>query len=69
MDKKECEVIERLERQNTVVMHKKIISLSNRKTISPSGCIESKDGTLVMEREEVLKQWSETTYQQEYRGP
>ena len=59
MDKKECEEIERLERQNTAVMHKKIKSLSTRKTCSSSGCIESKDDTLVMEREEVLKRWSE----------
>ena len=40
-------------------MHKKIKSLSNRGTCSSSGCIKSKDGTLVMEREDILNRWSE----------
>ena len=56
---RECEEIERLERKNTALMHKKIKLLSNRRTCSSSGCIKSKDGTLVMEREDILKRWSE----------
>ena len=56
---KVCEEIEPLERQNTSIMHKKIKSLSNRKAYASSGCIKSNDGTLVMEREEVLRRWSE----------
>ena len=56
---RECEEIERLERKNTALMHKKIKLLSNRRTCSSSGCIKSKDGTLIMEREDILKRWSE----------
>ena len=56
---RECEEIERLERKNTALMHKKIKLLSNRRTCSSSGCIKSKDGTLIMEREDILKLWSE----------
>ena len=56
---RECEEIERLERKNTALMHKKIKLLSNRRTCSSSGCIKSKDGTLIMEREDILDQWSE----------
>ena len=56
---RECEEIERLERENIALMHKKIKLLSNRRTCSSSGYIKSKDGTLIMEREDILKRWSE----------
>ena len=56
---KECEEIERFERTNTALMHKKIKATSSRKTCSSSGCIRSKDGTILMEKEDILKQWSE----------
>ena len=55
----ECEEIERLERTNTALMHEKIKSISGRKTCTSSGCIQSKDGTLIMEKDEILERWSE----------
>ena len=56
---REGEEIERLERKNTSLMHKEIKLLSNRRTCSSRGCIKLKDGILIMEREDILKQWSE----------
>ena len=40
-------------------MHEKIKSISGRKTCTSSGCIQSKDGTLIMEKDEILERWSE----------
>ena len=55
----ECEESERLDRTNTALMHKKLKSISGHKMCMSSGCIESKDGTLIMEKNHILERWSE----------
>ena len=55
----ECEEIERLDRTDMALMHKKIKSISGLKMCTSSGCIKSKDGTLIMEKNQILERWSE----------
>jgi len=40
-------------------MHKKIRELTNRNQCSNSGCIKAKDGSVLLEKEEILERWSE----------
>lgn len=40
-------------------MHKKVKELSGRKTSHPAGCIQSKDGEIIMEKDKIRERWSE----------
>ena len=40
-------------------MHKKIKEISGHNICSSSGCIKSKTGAVIMEKEQVLRRWSE----------
>ena len=56
----QCQEIEQNQSKNSKYIHSKINEVSGNKIKcnSPS-CIKSKDGTMLMEREEVLNRWSE----------
>ena len=57
-----CRDIENLKNINTKLMHKKIKELSKNATYascSSGGCIKSKDGTVLMEKDKIIERWTE----------
>ena len=57
-----CRDIENLKNKNCKLMHKKIKELTNHATnttCSSGGCIKSKDGTVLMEKEKIIERWTE----------
>ena len=40
-------------------MHKKIKEMTNRTTCSSGGCIKAKDGTVLLEKEQIIERWTE----------
>ena len=54
-----CEEIERYKNVDSAAMHKKIKEISGQKSCSASGCIKSKQGTIIMEKKEILERWTE----------
>ena len=40
-------------------MHKRIKDMTGAKTCSSSGCIRSKDGTIITEKDDILERWTE----------
>ena len=56
----QCQDIKSLHlRGNTNRIHMKINKLSGKKKMINNGCIKSKDGKILMEKEEQLKRWTE----------
>ena len=56
----QCKEIEQNQNKDSKYMHSKINEVSgNKKKCNSSGCIKSKDGTMLMEKEEILNRWSE----------
>ena len=54
-----CAEIEKLKNTDTAGMHKKIKEMAGQKTCSSTGCIKSKEGTIIMEKDKVLQRWTE----------
>ena len=57
-----CRDIENLKNKNSKLIHKKIKELTNHATnttCSSGGCIKSKDGTVLMEKEKIIERWTE----------
>ena len=52
---KECAEIEKYKNNESVAMHKKIKEISGRNICSSSGCIKSKTGDVIMEKEQALR--------------
>jgi hypothetical protein len=44
---------------NTKYAHKKIDEVTGKSRCTSSGCIKSKDGTILMEKCDILNRWSE----------
>ena len=57
--KNECAEIEKGKETDTKAMHKRIKDLTGAKTCSLSGCIRSKDGTIITEKDDILERWTE----------
>ena len=57
--KNECAEIEKGKETDTKAMHKRIQDLTGAKTCSSSGCIRSKDGTIITEKDDILERWTE----------
>ena len=57
--KNECAEIEKGKETDSKAMHKRIKDLTGAKTCSSSGCIRSKDGTIITEKEDILERWTE----------
>ena len=57
--KNECAEIEKGKETDTKAMHKRIKDLTGAKTCSSSGCIRSKDGTIITEKDDILESWTE----------
>ena len=55
----QCKEIELLERKNPQRMHDKVRQVVWRQKSGTSSCIEAKDGTIIMEKEEIIKRWQE----------
>ena len=55
-----CKEIDNLKNKNSKLMHKKIKELSTKNTTcSSGGCIKGKDGTILMEKEQIIERWTE----------
>jgi len=54
-----CEEIEVLSKKKPQLMHAKVKNLSNLKKCSSNGCIKGKDGSVVVDREEIIARWEE----------
>ena len=57
--KNECAEIEKGKETDSKAMHKRIKDLTGAKTCSSSGCIRSKDGTIITEKDDILERWTE----------
>ena len=57
--KNECAEIEKGKETDSKAMHKRIKDLTGAKTCSSSGCIRSKDGTIITEKDYILERWTE----------
>ena len=57
--KNECAEIEKGKETDTKAMHKRIKDLTGAQTCSSSGCIRSKDGTIITEKYDILERWTE----------
>ena len=55
----ECEEIERQQQGDTRVLHRKIKELAGKKSSAPAGCIKSKDGEIIMEKDKIRQRWTE----------
>ncbi|GFO08984.1 hypothetical protein PoB_003548900 [Plakobranchus ocellatus] len=56
----QCQEIEQKLNMDSKFMHAKIKDVNGKKIkCSSPGCIKSKDGTMLMEKKEILNRWSE----------
>ena len=55
----QCLEIERNQNRDSKYMHTKIKELSGKKGCSSSGCIKSKQGSILMDKQDVLDRWAE----------
>ena len=68
----QCKEIEQNQNKDSKFMHSKINEVTGRKCYCSSpGCIQAQDGTMLMEKEEVLARWSEYVEElfRDDRGP
>ena len=54
----QCEEIE-ANKVNSKTVHQKIKEVTGKKVAAKTGCIQSKDGDILMEKENILNRWSE----------
>ncbi|GFS23264.1 endonuclease-reverse transcriptase [Elysia marginata] len=55
----QCEEIEKELYKEPKAMYKRIQEITGRKASSKSGCIKSKDGSIIMEKDKKVERWSE----------
>ena len=67
----QCQEIEANANIDSKTMHQKIRDVTGRKTPTTTGCLRSKDGNILMEKEDILNRWSEyiTELYHDDRGP
>jgi len=54
-----CEEMEKVHQQNSQDMHKKIKEICHTRGSPTSGCIKSKDGDIIMDKDKILERWTE----------
>ena len=67
----QCEEIEGNNRIDIKTMHQKIRDVTGKKSSARIGCLRSRDGNILMEKEDILNRWSEyiTELYHDDRGP
>ena len=55
----QCREIEQNQHLDSKYMHSKIKEVSGKQSCTSTNCIKSKDGTVLMDKEDVLNRWSE----------
>ena len=67
----QCEELEANNEVNSKTVHQKIKEVIGKKATSKTGCILSKDGDILMEKEDILNRWPEyiTELYHDDRGP
>ena len=53
----QCEEIEQAKEKETTSIYKKIKEITGSITYSSSGCIQSKEGTIIVEKHKILERW------------
>ena len=56
---RKCWDVERAHFLNPREMHRRINEITGKKTCTTSGCIKSKDGQIIVEKDKILNRWSE----------
>ncbi|XP_047482518.1 uncharacterized protein LOC125034660 [Penaeus chinensis] len=56
---KECTEIEMNTNIDSKLLHKKIQEVKGKKATAKTGCLKSKDGAILKEKEDILNRWSE----------
>ena len=67
-----CEGIEVLSKKNQQLMYEKVKNLLKPRKCSSNGCITGKDGSIIIDKSEILVRWEEyikEVYDDEDRGP
>jgi len=67
-----CEEIEVLSKKNQQLMYEKVKNLLKPRKCSSNGCIKGKDGSIIIDKSEILVRWEEyikELYDDEDRGP
>ena len=54
-----CSEIEKTKRSDPRTTHKQIKELTGARACSSTGCIKSKEGTIIVEKEKILERWAE----------
>ena len=54
-----CDEIEQQRHRDSKEMHRNIKELCGKKVCSSGGCIKSKDGDIIIEKDQILKRWTE----------
>ncbi|XP_060065585.1 uncharacterized protein LOC132545923 [Ylistrum balloti] len=55
----QCKEIETNANFDSKFMHEKIKDVTGKKSSTKTGCIKSRDGEILMEKEDILNRWSE----------
>jgi len=56
---KQCEEIERNSKIDSKTLHQKIKEVTGKKTSAKTSCLRARDGSILMEKEDILNRWSE----------
>ena len=53
----QCKEIEQAKEKETTFMYRRIKEITGSSTCSSSGCIKSKEGTIIVEKYKILERW------------
>ena len=56
-----CREIDLLQRFTPQIMYQNVAEIAGRKTCSSTGCLKSKNGEIIMEKDKILERWAEYT--------
>ncbi len=54
-----CKEIEQKNKHDTKSMHARIREITGKRTCSATGCLKSKEGNIIMDKDKILERWSE----------
>ena len=57
--KEKCKEIELLQRSTPKVMYRNIEEIIGKRTCSSTGCLKTKEGSIIMDKEKILERWAE----------
>ena len=57
--KEKCKEIELHQRSTPKVIHRNIEETIGKRTCSSTGCLNTKEGSIIMDKEKILERWAE----------